>query len=167
MWLRAYVSIWTVTLVLAAGVAPSTVGVRGSVRQLLGLALKPDPAPTLGHVLWLAAHNIPIVSWPLLLGVMGAHRSRIGRHLADAIVGGCLLANTLPVGAALGAYGPGLLPYVPQLPIEWGALALGACGWLAHRRNALTVREGLGLFVLIVLVTGCAAVVETVAVPHR
>lgn len=166
-WLCVYAGIWTLTLVLAAGAAVGTVGVRASVRHLLGLTLEPDPAPQLGHVLDLAAHNIPIVSWPLLLGVMGGHRSRLIRGFFDAMVGAWVFANALPVGAALGAYGTVLLPYVPQLPLEWGGLALGACGWLAQRREALSLREALGLFALIVGVVVCAAVVETVAVPHR
>lgn len=166
-WLRAYVGVWTLTFVLAAGAAVGTVGVRASVRHVLGLTLEPDPAPQLGHVLDLAAHNIPIVSWPLLLGVFDLHRSRLGRGFADSMVAAYVVANVLPVGAALGAYGSVLVPYVPQLPLEWGGLALGACGWLAQRREALSLREALGLFALIVGVLVCAAVVETVAVPHR
>jgi hypothetical protein len=167
MWLCVYAGVWVLTLVLTVGVAVGAVGVRASVRHVLGLSLKPDPAPQFGHVLALAAHNIPIVSWPLLLGVMGAHRSRLGRSIADTTVAAFVFANTLPVGVALGAYGTVLVPYVPQLPLEWGGLALGACGWLAQRREALSVREGLGVFVLIVCVLVGAAVVETVAVPHR
>jgi hypothetical protein len=167
LWLRAYAAVWTVMLVLAAGTALAAVGARRSVRHLLGLSLKPDPAPQVGHVLALAAHNIPIVSWPLLLGVMGAHRSRVGRGVADTMVAACVFANVLPVGAALGAYGAQLLPYLPHLPLEWGSLALGASGWLVQRRVALTVREGLGLFAVIAGVLVCAAILETVAVPHR
>lgn len=166
-WLRTYTGIWSLTLVLAAAAAVGTVGVQASVRNLLGLSLKPDPAPQLGHVLDLAAHNIPIVSWPLLLGVLGLHSSRLSRGFADSMVAAYVVANVLPVGAALGAYGGALVPYVPQLPLEWGGLALGACGWLVQRRQPLSVREGLGLFALIVGVLVCAAVVETVAVPHR
>ncbi len=56
----------------------------------------------------------------------------------------CIIVNTLQVGAALGAYGTALLPYIPQLPLEWGGLALGASAWLVQRRRALTVSEGLG-----------------------
>jgi len=167
MWLYAYAGVWAVTLAFAAGAAVGGAGVRASVRHLLGLSLKPDPEPQLGHVLALAAHNIPIVGWPLLLGVMGAHRCRLGRSVADTAVAAYVVANTLPVGAALSAYGSSLLPYVPQLPIEWGGLALGACGWLMQRRQALTFTEGLSVFALLAGVLVCAAVVETVAVPHR
>ena len=98
---------------------------------------------------------------------MGAHRHRIGRQIADTALLACIIVNTLPVGAALGAYGPALLPYIPQLPLEWAGLALGASAWLIQRRRALTVSEGLALLALIAGVLLCAAVVETVTVPHR
>ena len=71
------------------------------------------------------------------------------------------------MGAALGAYGAPLLPYLPQLPVEWGGLALGVSAWLVQRRRALTVAEGLGLLVLIAGVLLCSGALETVAVPHR
>ena len=140
-----------------------------AVHHLLGLRLDPNrnPPPHIGHVLALAAHNIPIAAWPLLLGVVGAQRHRLGRQIADTAVLACIIVNILPVGAALGAYGAPLLPYVPQLPLEWAGLALGASAWLIQRRRALTVREGLALLALIAGVLLCAAVVETVAVPHR
>ena len=76
-------------------------------------------------------------------------------------------ANVLPVGAALGAYGPPLLAFIPQVPFEWAALALGASAWLMQRREPLAVREGLALFAVIGGLLLCAAVLETVAVPHR
>ncbi len=141
---------------------------------LLGNPLTPPahPAqhnapPNAGHVLWLAAHNIPMVSWPLLLGVLGVHRNWVARHVTDGVLLFLVIATTLPVGAKLGAYGVALLPYLPHLPLEWGGLALGASAWLVQRRHALTVREGFGLFALILCVMVGAAVVETVAVPHR
>jgi hypothetical protein len=164
-WLYAYAGVWAITL--AVGAAVSTVGLRPSVRHWLGLALKPDAAPQLGGVLALAAHNIPIASWPLLLGVLGAHRNRHARRVTDGFLLVWLIANTLPVGAALGAYGAPLLPYLPQLPVEWGGLALGASAWLVQRRRALTVAEGLGLLALIAGILLCSAALETVAVPHR
>ena len=117
---------------------------RCRARRLLGLALSAqrNPPPQVGHVLALAAHNIPIAAWPLLLGVIGAHRHRLATHVADGVLLACIIANTLPVGAALGAYGTAVLPYIPQLPLEWGGLALGASGWLVQRRRALTVQRG-------------------------
>jgi hypothetical protein len=168
-WLYAYTTVWIATLAAAALVALAGQPLALPVRHLLGLALTAhrNPPPRIEHVLALAAHNIPIAAWPLLLGLMGAHRHRLATHIADGVLLACIILNTLPVGAALGAYGARLLPYLPQLPLEWAGLALGASAWLVQRRRALTVPEGLGLFALIASVLLCAAVLETVAVPHR
>jgi hypothetical protein len=139
------------------------------IRHLLGLRLAAgvNPPPHIEHALTLAAHNVPICAWPLLLGVAGAHRHRLATRFADGLVLACMVANTLPVGAALGAYGTRLLPYLPQLPLEWAALALGAGGWLIQRRRALAIGEGLRCLALIACVLLCAALLETAAVPHR
>jgi hypothetical protein len=168
-WLYAYTAVWIATLAAAALVALAGGALALHTRHLLGLALTAhrNPPPRIGHVLALAAHNIPIAAWPLLLGLTGAHRHRLATHVADGVLLACIILNTLPVGAALGAYGAPLLPYLPQLPLEWAGLALGASAWLVQRRRALTVPEGLGLFALIASVLLCAAVMETVAVPHR
>lgn len=168
-WLYVYAGVWASTLTTTAVVVLVGHPLAGPARRLLGLTLSAqrNPPPQLGHILALAAHNVPIASWPLLLGVLGAHHHRLSTHVADGLLLACIIANTLPVGAALGAYGTVVLPYVPQLPFEWGGLALGASGWLAQRREALTISETVGVFVLTVAVLVCAAVVETVAVPHR
>jgi hypothetical protein len=75
--------------------------------------------------------------------------------------------NILPVGAAFGAYGVSLLAYVPQLPLEWTALALGAGSWLVQRQRPLSIPEGLACGLMIAVLLVGAAVLETVAVPHR
>ncbi len=141
----------------------------GPTRRLLGATLSAhrNPPPELGHVLLLAAHNVPIASWPLLLAGLGAHRHRLATHVADGALVAWTIANAVPVGAALGAYGTALLPFVPQLPLEWGGLALGATGWLLQRRVTLTGRERLTVFVLTVCFMVSATIVETVAVPHQ
>jgi hypothetical protein len=168
-WLHAYAAIWIATLAPAAIVALVGQPLARPARRLLALALtaQRNPPPHLGHVLALAAHNIPIASWPLLLGVLGAHHHRLATHIADGVLLACIIVNTLPVAAALGAYGAAVLPYLPHLPVEWGGLGLGASGWLVQRRQTLTVSEGIGLFVLIACVLLCAAVLESVGVPHR
>jgi len=165
-WLRAYAAIWVATLGSAALVALLGAPITRTVRHLLGLRLEPDrnPPPQVGHVLALAAHNIAIAAWPLLLGVAGAHQHRLARHVADGVLLACIAVNTVLVGGALGAYGTSLLPYIPQLPLEWAALALGASSWLTHRRTALTFAEWLAAIACLLV---CAAVLETGAVPHR
>lgn len=168
-WLRAYALIWIAMLGGATLLALAGGWLTPRARHLLGLRLEPqgNPPPRVEHILALAAHNIPIATWPLLLGVLGAHRDRLATGLGDAVLLACILLNTLPVGVAVGAYGGPLLPYVPQLPLEFAGLALGASAWLVQRRRTLTVYEGLVWFALTAAVLLCAAVVETVAVPHR
>ena len=168
-WLYAYAAVWIATLVPAVLVALAGQRLALPVRHVLGLTLTAhhDPPPGIGHVLFSEAHNLPIVAWPLLLGLIGAHRHPLAKHVADGLLTACIILNTLQVGAALGAYGAPLLPYLPQLPVEWGALALGASAWLVQRQRALSVPEGLRLLALIAGVLLCAATLETVAVPHR
>jgi len=168
-WLRAYAGIWLLTLGAAATVAIVGRPLSVPIHRLLGLRLDPsnNPSPGVTRVLRLAAHNIPIVAWPLLLGILGAQRHRLGRALADCLVLACIAANVVPVGAAFGAYGVALLPYVPQLPLEWAALALGAGAWMNQRRNGMSAREGLMRLTPIACLLVCAGVIETAAVPHR
>ncbi len=169
MWLAAYTSVWTATVAPAIIVRIVGRPLAAPSRRALALTLSAqrNPAPHASHVLALAAHNIPIASWPLLLGLLGAEQHRLGKRVADGLLLACVAANALPVGVALGAYGTRVLPYLPQLPLEWAGLALGAAGWIAQRRSALANGQRLGLLVLIIVVLTCAAIMETVAVPHR
>lgn len=168
-WVCAYTAIWSVTLTAAAVVALGGAALSQRTRGALGLALTPagNPPPSPERVLALAAHNVPIAAWPLLLGLLADPRRRIVRHAADGLVAVCLLANAAPVGAALGAYGARVLPYVPQLPIEWAGLALGYGSWLVGRRRTIGAAERAGWLTAIILVLVLAAIIETVAVPHR
>jgi hypothetical protein len=168
-WLYAYATVWIVTLVSAAVVVIAGPPLIVPVRHVLGLTLSAhrNPHPNIGRILASVAHNTPIVGWPLLLGIMGAHRHPTARYGADGVLLACVLLNTLQVGAALGAYGTALLAYIPNVPFEWAGLALGASAWLLQRRRALTVGQGFALLALIVGVLLCAATLETVGVPHR
>jgi hypothetical protein len=168
-WLLAYAAIWVLTLLSARLLAANPAELDHLVRHVLGATLDPqhNPPPSIGHVLILLAHNLPIASWPLLLGVLGVHRNHHTRQAADTLVAAVLLSNVLTVGAALGVYGAPLLPYIPQVPLEWAALALGASAWLMQRTKPLTGGQGVALFVVIAGAVACAAVLETVAVPHR
>ena len=78
-----------------------------------------------------------------------------------------MLANTLPVGAALGAYGTALLPYIPQLPLEWAGLAAGYAELAAKTSASDQHPRARGWLAIIGGLLLTAAVVETVAVPHR
>ena len=167
--LRLYTAIWTLTLAGAVAVRLAGPPASREVRRLLGLALSTHatPAPSIGHVLALAAHNIPIAAWPLLLGLIGAAEKRPFRDAADMLVLGCLCANTLPVGLAFGGYGSPLLAYIPQLPVEYAGLAVGYGSWLIQRRRALGGRERVVLLAVTVMLMLIAAAIETFAVAHH
>ena len=162
---RVYALLWVVTL--AAAAATASLGLTDAVRGLLRLSLSgdttPGPSPRVFAVV--ALHNLPVCGWPLLLPAAGAYRSRRCKFAATGLVAGAVTANAALVGAALGAYGTRLLPYVPQLPLEWLALAGGAAGWAAQRsasdRRARTLAAGV-----VVAAVLAAAALESYAVPH-
>lgn len=167
-WFAVYVGACMITWIAALVVAAGGAALQVPARHLLALRLSGavTPTPDVAHVLALVAHNVPVCCWPLLLGVVGAHRNRVARRVADVLVAGGVIVNVLQVGVAFGAYGQPLLAFVPQLPLEWAALALGATGWLKHRCRPLTVRHGISLVGLTGLLLVCAAVIETFGVPH-
>jgi Stage II sporulation protein M len=52
-----------------------------------------------------------------------------------------LVVNGAVVGWAVARAGLGLAAYLPHLPLEWGAIAIGAGTWLAFRREAPSERR--------------------------
>jgi hypothetical protein len=168
VWASVYLAVWGATLLTAAVVVCAGPAARQEVMSLLGLRLQAaaDPAPSAKRVAALAVHNIPIACWPVLLGVFAVGRKAWGRVFFDLLVACWLVANTAPVGAAFASYGTPLVGFVPQLPIEWAGLALGASGWVLQRRSPMTFRRGAGLAAACAGVMVVAAFVETVVPPH-
>lgn len=166
--LHAYWGVWASTLAGLLVVWIAGEPMRALTRQVLGLELHPTRAPSdqLGQIVALAAHNAPIAAWPLLLGLVGADRHRWTKRLADCLVATCVLVNAVPVGAALATYGNALIAYVPQLPVEWAGIALGAGAWLVQRRGAISARERLLCFCAISALLLYAGALETIAVPR-
>jgi hypothetical protein len=164
--LGVYLALWAITI---AGAALTALLASGPARALMRLALSPadNPPPSLGHVLALAAHNLPICAWPLLLGFLRLPERSAARRAADVLLLASALANIAPVAVALGSYGWALAPYIPQLPLEWAALAVGYGSWVAERERALTGRGRLWLASMIGALLLTAAALETCAVPHR
>jgi hypothetical protein len=159
-----YLLLWAVTLAAAVTV---TLALAAPTRGLLGLRLSPaaTPPPSLTVAATLAAHNLPVCGWPLLLPTAGATRSRRSILAAHALLAASLTANAALVGGALGAYGSRLLAYTPQLPFEWLALAAGAAGWLAlHARRDGRLRMRIAALMLVSVLA--AAALETYAVPY-
>jgi hypothetical protein len=136
-----------------------------------GLAGSTRPHPTLTGSLADAAgilqNNARVLSVPFLLLLLGFPHSRLGRRAGDLIVIALTGASTIPVGIELGRWQGRLLPYLPQLPVEWAALAVAVHVWIAARNgrastHRLLVLAGLALVLLI-----AAASLEIWATPHR
>lgn len=168
-WVLVYTTIWAATLAAATIVAVAGVPLSAPIRAALDLTLTRahNRPASVAHTLALAAHNTPIAAWPLLLGLARIENSRRARRAADIVVLACMVVNATPVGAALGAYGTRLIPYIPQLPVEWAGLALGYGSWFVQRRRTVSGQERLRMLGLLILVLVLAAALETYAVPHR
>jgi hypothetical protein len=130
---------------------------------------RPHPIFTgsLGDAARILQNNARVLATPFLLVLLGFSQSRLGRRVGDLIVTALTAVSTIPVGLELGRWQARLLAYLPQLPLEWAALALAIHAWILARNgrastHRLMVLAGLALALLI-----AAASLETWATPHR
>jgi len=104
-----------------------------------GLAPGGRPHPTLQPTFLagagILATNLRVLAAPYLLAAFRWPNSTRARTLGDVIVAAVVLENTLTVGLAIGRYGAQLIPYLPQLPLEWAALATSAAAWITARAD--------------------------------
>ena len=134
-------------------------------------ALTPGAAPhpalhgTISDFTAIVVINLRVLCAPFLLTAFRFPTGRRSRALGDLVVVGLLAGNALRVGLALGRDGVDLLPYVPQLPLEWLAAAVAGGAWLTLRRHpkARTAAEYASVVLALVVVS---AAVETLATPH-
>ncbi len=150
--------VWLLTAfgVLLGGLAPA-------------LAPSGDPHPTLhgtlGELASVVANNLRVLAAPFLLTVFRWPGGRLTRRLGDVVIVALIAENTIAVGLALGRWGDRLLPYVPQLPLEWAALGIAGAAWLTARdggRGRVLAAYALATFAL----TISAATVEVELTPH-
>jgi hypothetical protein len=129
-------------------------------------------APADMAALWL--HNLSAVTLPLLgaaaLSALGCSAGtwRTVRALLDALlaVGGA--GNLLILAVSVAGYGPlRLARWLPHLPFEFAALAIGATAYLVARRVPLRPVELTAAAAAAVVLLGVAALLETYGVPHR
>jgi hypothetical protein len=143
----------------------------GVLLARLAPALAPSTHPhptlhgTLGELASVIANNLRVLAAPFLLAVFRWPGGRLTRRLGDVVIAALIAENTVAVGLALERWGDRLLPYVPQLPLEWTALGIGGAAWL-------TARDGgrgrvLAVYALATLaLTISAAAVEVDFTPH-
>jgi len=135
-----------------------------------GLASGGDPHPVLSGTIReatdIAISNLRVLSVPFLLALLGLHHGARRRRIGDLTIAALATVNTVQVGLALGADSLRLIPYVPQLPLEWAALTLCIAAWL-ELRTGDAGRRRIGRYAAAILaLTITAAAVETFATPH-
>ena len=150
--------LWTITLLGA---------LLGTAFPGLAPGGRPHPAlqESWRELASIAAGNARALSAPFLLAFFRFPAHPRTRQFGDLLIAGVLGANALRVGLALGRWHTRLIPYLPQLPLEWLAAALAGAAWLALRKGARRHTAIAYLAAVLVVVTAAAAV-ETIATPH-
>jgi hypothetical protein len=127
----------------------------------------PALAGTARDAVSILANNAAALALPYAMWVLGLPRHPISRRLGDLAVATITCQNTVPVGIALGHWRSGLLPYIPQLPLESAALTTSVVAWLSARGAHATGRTLTGLAALTLTLLTAAASLETWGTPHR
>jgi hypothetical protein len=135
------------------------------------LAGHTPPHPTLtgsvSDALGILQNNARVLAAPFLLALLGFPSSRAGRLAGDVLVALLVASSAIPVGLELGRWHARLLPYLPQLPLEWAALAVAISAWLAARENHAPARQLAAPAALTLALLILAAALETWATPHH
>lgn len=155
----------------AAGVCLLTAigALLGAIAPSLAPGGRPHPVlhGTLADAAGILATNLRLLGAPFLLVLFGLHRARRARVFGSLLVAGVIAVNTIHVGLAIGRFGPRLLPYLPQLPLEWLALALSGAAWLAALKHPSAKPRILATYAAAVLGSAVlAACCETLLTPH-
>lgn len=155
----------------AAGIWSAT-----GVGALLAIALPalapggpPHPTlhPSLGAADAIFAQNLRVLAAPYLLAAFRFGGTRRSRLAGDLVVAGILGGNALLVGLALGRWQGSLLPYLPQLPLEYLAASVAASAWILARRGSMSWRVlSIQAAVTALLLAGAAAA-EVLLTPHQ
>ena len=167
---EGYAAAWALLLTstLTAALVP---GAAWLVHALLGLPLHvrihPAPPPTIHGTVLVFAMNIRATCWPLIPAALGASRFAPLRWLIHVVVAFSVVSNLLPVGTALGVYGPRLVPYLPQLPFELYAVSGGATCWWACCDRSLGWAQLVWIGCSIAAALAVAAPLESWGTPHR
>jgi hypothetical protein len=151
----------TALTVLGAALAVAWPGLGGSVAAHAVLT------GSVWDAVAILANNARALIAPFALVLVGVARRRRGRWLGDLIVVALAAVNAIPVGVALGRWQGRLIPYIPQLPLEWAALTTAIATWRQARTGAFTTRRLTALAGVTLVLLGCAAAMETWCTPHR
>jgi hypothetical protein len=160
--LESYGLLWLGTLLAAVLAIP----IAGQLRGVFGLRMTLAPTGTASMAALIAVNNARAAAVPLLFAAVKIGTRRWLSIVGDVVVGASLAVNVALGGLALGAYGIGLLRYLPQWPLEWGGLALAFAGWRRARRGQRDPCELALLAIGAAMLLCLAALLETYAVPQ-
>lgn len=165
----------TMLAALVALLDPGALTARGELPSPIASSIVPVgqphavPHPALAAIVSILVTNLRVLAAPFILAGFRFPSGRRARLLGDLIVGGILAGNALRVGLALGRWQGRLIPFVPQLPLEYLAASTAATVWLdargrgAERPDPRTIASYAALTMLLV---AAAAIVEVLATPH-
>jgi hypothetical protein len=160
------------TLAATAALCAITAGgaLAGALAPRLLSPVAPHPTLTPSLAAWAAIllDNSRVLALPILLTGFGFHRGRYSSRVGDIAVIGVLGANAIFVGLELGRWQNQLLPYLPQLPVEWLAAGTAAGVWTHARSTAgRTGHRALAVHAAVVLgLLMAAATLEVLVTPH-
>ena len=106
---------------------------------------------------------------PFILVAARFDRGRVSRVAGDTIVAAILTTATRsPSGSRSAAGAATLIPFVPQLPIEYLAAATAATTWLNARRHSARSAPSIAVTAAAATLglTAAAAAIEVLLTPH-
>jgi hypothetical protein len=162
--LDSYALLWLATLISALLAIPIARQLRG---YFFDFRLIPAPGGSASMAARIFANNVREAMIPFLFAVLrvGPRRQMVVA-VGDVVVAASLGVNAMLAGLALGSYGLGLASFLPQWPLEWGALALAFTAWRRARVGRQPPFE-LALLAFATAILLClAALLETYAVPQ-
>jgi hypothetical protein len=154
---------------LALDAATALAAVAAIVWPALGPAARPHATlhPSAGAVASIVFSNLRVLAAPFILVAARFEHARGSRLVGDAIVAALLVGNAIAVGLALGRWRGALIPFVPQLPVEYLAAATAGGAWLAARRHARISGPRIAVTgVATIALTAAAAAIEVLLTPH-
>jgi hypothetical protein len=163
--LRAIFTCW-----LALDAVTALGAVAAIVWPALGPATGPHATlhPSAGAAASIVLNNLRVLAAPFILVAARFERARGSRLAGDAIVAAILVGNAVAVGLALGRWRGALVPFVPQLPIEYLAAATAAAAWLGARSRARPYGPRIAVLnvAATIALTATAAAIEVLLTPH-
>jgi hypothetical protein len=106
---------------------------------------------TITDALWILQNNLRVLAVPFLLAALRFPEGRLG-HCG---------------GRRRTRWWQRLIPYLPQLPLEWAALTIATSAWLNARHGETRPRELAVLSATTAVLLIGAASLETWCTPHR